>query len=67
LYPFYISSRPFDPYILIHIRQVGDFTEALPNAYKTPGRADYDIFRPDAGDNTVSVIQIIQALELPDI
>lgn len=28
-HPFTISSAPDDPYISIHIRQVGDFTQAL--------------------------------------
>ena len=28
-HPFTITSCPFDPYISVHIRQVGDFTKAL--------------------------------------
>ncbi|KAK5013249.1 hypothetical protein LTR60_003969 [Cryomyces antarcticus] len=31
-HPFTITSCPFDPYISVHIRQVGDFTRALANA-----------------------------------
>ncbi|KAF2170159.1 hypothetical protein M409DRAFT_51911 [Zasmidium cellare ATCC 36951] len=31
-HPFTITSCPFDPYISIHVRQVGDFTRALANA-----------------------------------
>ena len=31
-HPFTITSCPFDPYISIHIRQVGDFTRALASA-----------------------------------
>lgn len=28
-HPFTITSSPFDPYVSVHIRQVGDFTKAL--------------------------------------
>lgn len=31
-HPFTITSCPFDPYISVHIRQVGDFTRSLGNA-----------------------------------
>lgn len=31
-HPFTITSCPFDPYISVHVRQVGDFTKALGNA-----------------------------------
>jgi NADPH oxidase 1 len=31
-HPFTITSCPFDPYISIHVRQVGDFTKSLGNA-----------------------------------
>ncbi|KAL1302649.1 hypothetical protein AAFC00_003016 [Neodothiora populina] len=31
-HPFTITSCPFDPYISIHVRQVGDWTYALANA-----------------------------------
>jgi NADPH oxidase len=31
-HPFTITSCPYDPYISVHIRQVGDFTKALGNA-----------------------------------
>src|SRR6201996_4856914 len=30
--PFTITSCPFDPYVSVHVRQVGDFTRALGNA-----------------------------------
>ncbi|KAK2751774.1 hypothetical protein FQN55_009216 [Onygenales sp. PD_40] len=30
-HPFTITSCPFDPYVSIHVRQVGDFTKALGN------------------------------------
>jgi NADPH oxidase 1 len=31
-HPFTITSCPFDPYVSIHVRQVGDFTRALASA-----------------------------------
>lgn len=31
-HPFTITSCPFDPYVSIHVRQVGDFTRAFANA-----------------------------------
>ncbi|CAK3770513.1 Superoxide-generating NADPH oxidase heavy chain subunit B [Lecanosticta acicola] len=31
-HPFTITSCPFDPYISVHVRQVGDFTRSLANA-----------------------------------
>ena len=31
-HPFTITSCPFDPYISVHVRQVGDFTKALGDA-----------------------------------
>lgn len=31
-HPFTITSCPFDPYISIHVRQVGDFTRSLANS-----------------------------------
>ncbi|KAJ8605407.1 hypothetical protein MRB53_041448 [Persea americana] len=32
-HPFTITSCPFDPYISVHVRQVGDFTRALADAF----------------------------------
>jgi len=31
-HPFTITSCPFDPYVSVHVRQVGDFTRALADA-----------------------------------
>lgn len=31
-HPFTITSCPFDPYVSVHVRQVGDFTKALGDA-----------------------------------
>jgi len=47
-HPFTITSCPFDPYISIHVRQVGDFTESLANALGAgPSQAElYDELDP---------------------
>ncbi|KAF2429464.1 hypothetical protein EJ08DRAFT_280041 [Tothia fuscella] len=60
-HPFTITSCPFDPYVSVHIRQVGDFTRSLGDALGTgPAQTEafldlnplgmYDI-RPDAGES----------------
>jgi NADPH oxidase len=36
-HPFTITSCPFDPYVSVHIRQVGDFTKALGDAVGAGG------------------------------
>ena len=47
-HPFTITSCPFDPYISVHVRQVGDFTRALGDALGAgPSQAkDYDGLDP---------------------
>ena len=47
-HPFTITSCPFDPYVSIHVRQVGDFTRALADALGAgPSQADlYDELDP---------------------
>jgi NADPH oxidase len=41
-HPFTITSCPFDPYVSVHVRQVGDFTKALGDALGTgPAQAEY--------------------------
>lgn len=47
-HPFTITSCPFDPYVSIHVRQVGDFTRALASALGAgPEQADlYDELDP---------------------
>ena len=49
-HPFTITSCPFDPYISVHVRQVGDFTRDLANALGAgPDQADdYDNLDPGA-------------------
>ncbi|KAI4123981.1 MAG: hypothetical protein LQ347_005914 [Umbilicaria vellea] len=48
-HPFTITSCPFDPYISIHVRKVGDFTRALGDALGAgPSQAkDYDALDPE--------------------
>ena len=48
-HPFTITSCPFDPYISIHVRQVGDFTRALGDALGCgPSQAkEYDGLDPN--------------------
>ncbi|OCF38714.1 hypothetical protein I317_07499 [Kwoniella heveanensis CBS 569] len=57
-HPFTISSAPEDPYVSVHIRQVGDFTKALgsrlgatPNMSSSPSLYDKEkeAFGDDAG------------------
>ena len=47
-HPFTITSCPFDPYISVHVRQVGDFTRALGDALGAgPTQAkEYDALDP---------------------
>ena len=47
-HPFTITSCPFDPYVSVHVRQVGDFTRALGDALGAgPSQAkDYDGLDP---------------------
>lgn len=48
-HPFTITSCPFDPYISVHVRQVGDFTRALGDALGAgPAQAKlYDNYDPN--------------------
>ena len=47
-HPFTITSCPYDPYVSIHVRQLGDFTRALGDALGAgPSQAkDYDALDP---------------------
>ncbi|KAL8827479.1 MAG: hypothetical protein Q9191_003155 [Dirinaria sp. TL-2023a] len=47
-HPFTITSCPFDPYISVHVRQVGDFTRALGDALGAgPSQSkDFDALDP---------------------
>lgn len=64
-HPFTITSCPFDPYISIHVRQVGDFTRALGDALGCgPMQAkDYDGLDADG----MYEIALANGQELPAI
>lgn len=48
-HPFTITSCPFDPYISIHVRQVGDFTRALGDALGA-GNAQAKVYEAEGND-----------------
>ena len=64
-HPFTITSCPFDPYISIHVRQVGDFTKSLGDALGCgPAQAkDYE----DLDKNGMYEIALSQGQEMPAI
>ncbi|MCJ1442940.1 MAG: hypothetical protein MMC23_003437 [Stictis urceolatum] len=49
-HPFTITSCPFDPYVSVHVRQVGDWTRAMGDALGAgPAQAkEYDAIDPNA-------------------
>ncbi|WVF71263.1 hypothetical protein IAT40_006066 [Kwoniella sp. CBS 6097] len=58
-HPFTISSAPEDPYVSVHIRQIGDFTKALgarlgatPNMSSTPSSLYNEKEKEAFGDNS---------------
>lgn len=64
-HPFTITSCPYDPYISVHIRQVGDFTRAMGDALGCgPAQAkEYDGLDP----NGIYEIALQQGQEMPAI
>ncbi|KIL88244.1 nadph oxidase [Fusarium avenaceum] len=48
-HPFTITSCPFDPYVSVHVRQIGDFTKVLGDALGA-GQAQSDLYKDDAPD-----------------
>ncbi|KAB2580925.1 FAD-binding 8 [Lasiodiplodia theobromae] len=64
-HPFTITSCPYDPYISIHVRQVGDFTRALADALGAgPAQAKlYD----DMDPNGMYEIALQHGQEMPAI
>ena len=54
-HPFYITSCPYDPYVSVHIRLIGDFTRALGDAVGvSPHKPDEG---PDLIDNYEAALQ----------
>jgi NADPH oxidase len=68
-HPFSISSCPYDPYISVHIRQMGDFTKALRNTFENMiDRPAYDIEDFDPHHRTTSILHArLQHWENPEI
>lgn len=64
-HPFTITSCPYDPYISVHIKQVGDFTRAMGDALGCgPAQAkEYDGLDP----NGIYEIALQQGQEMPAI
>ncbi|RMD41028.1 hypothetical protein DV735_g4094, partial [Chaetothyriales sp. CBS 134920] len=65
-HPFTITSCPFDPYISVHVRQVGDFTRALGDAMGC-GPAQAKEFAALEGSNGIYEIALQQGQEMPAI
>ncbi|GAA5908982.1 hypothetical protein JCM5296_002101 [Sporobolomyces johnsonii] len=53
-HPFTISSAPDDPYISVHIRQVGDWTSALGERLGCTPSVAADITRPASGKTSLT-------------
>jgi NADPH oxidase len=67
-HPFSISSCPYDPYVSVHIRQVGDFTRAIGDCFKPGIKPDYDNMDFDPLQRTTSIITVRdQYQEMPQI
>jgi NADPH oxidase len=64
-HPFTITSCPFDPYISIHVRQIGDFTRSLGDAVGAgPHQAKlYDKLDP----NAVFEVALQQGQKMPQL
>lgn len=61
-HPFTITSCPFDPYISVHVRQVGDFTRALGDALGA-GNAQAKLYDEDA--NAIYEVALQNGQEMP--
>ncbi|KIW11268.1 hypothetical protein PV08_10568 [Exophiala spinifera] len=64
-HPFTITSCPFDPYISIHVRQVGDWTKAVGDALGC-GPAQAKQFEVE-GNNGIYEIALSAGQEMPAI
>lgn len=64
-HPFTITSCPFDPYVSVHVRQVGDWTKSVGNALGCgPAQAkEFD----DLDTNGIYEIALQQGQEMPAI
>jgi NADPH oxidase 1 len=64
-HPFTITSCPFDPYVSVHIRQVGDFTRALGDAVGA-GAAQAKVYE-DADVNMMYEVALQNGQEMPSL
>lgn len=64
-HPFTITSCPFDDYISVHVRQVGDFTRALGDALGA-GPAQAKLFE-GGGDGTMYEVALQNGQQMPAI
>ncbi|UKZ91442.1 uncharacterized protein TrAFT101_006420 [Trichoderma asperellum] len=58
-HPFTITSCPYDPYVSVHIRQIGDFTKALGDAVGA-GPAQEKLYEDSAMDPSAIYEVILQ-------
>ncbi|KAL5596658.1 hypothetical protein BROUX41_006648 [Berkeleyomyces rouxiae] len=66
-HPFTITSCPFDPYVSVHVRQVGDFTKALGNALGA-GEAQSKLYEdPEADPMAMYEIALRNGDEMPQL
>lgn len=63
-HPFTITSCPFDPYISVHVRQVGDFTRALGDALGA-GPTQNKLF--DEDPNAIYEVALQNGQEMPEL
>ncbi|KKF94051.1 Cytochrome b-245 heavy chain [Ceratocystis platani] len=66
-HPFTITSCPFDPYVSVHVRQIGDFTKALGNALGA-GEAQSKLYEdPEADPMAMYEIALRNGDEMPQL
>ncbi|SPO00580.1 probable NADPH oxidase heavy chain subunit [Cephalotrichum gorgonifer] len=66
-HPFTITSCPYDPYVSVHVRQVGDFTRALGDAVGA-GEAQAKLYEDEFVDpNAMYEVALMNGQEMPPI
>lgn len=66
-HPFTITSCPYDPYVSVHVRQVGDFTRALGDAVGA-GPAQAKLYEDEFVDpNAMYEVALQNGQEMPPI
>lgn len=64
-HPFTISSAPDDPYLSIHVRQVGDFTRALGERLGATPSLTASLTEKGKSDDFVDITQVRSSTGLP--